>query len=117
MSKYIDIVKIMKEKKKFNIKIESNVSQWHMDGSLSSYSALITGECLVFDNGVCFHHNGNAKFIYFNEKESREDKAKKFTNRLCDTPVMAHLLQHHVEDVKVSIDRDVFWLSNRDWRG
>lgn len=115
MSKYIDIVRIIKDKKKFNIKIEASAMKSSPDGTEMD-SALVMGECLVFNNGVLVHHNNNAIFINLFSWESREDKAKKFTNNLCRTPMMAHLLQHHVENVKVSIDNDVFWLNKREWR-
>lgn len=104
MSKYIDIVGIVRDNDEFTLQVV--IYDKKKENEISRSPIL---NCESFSTGLLLVNGNHAEFFYY-EKESREMRAK----RLCKFL----RLNRSNESVLVKINNDYsFWLDDREWRG
>lgn len=107
MSKYIDIVGIVKENKEFTLEIALYDAK--REGELTRSNII---KCESFSNGLLLVDTKKDYAWFFNyKKESREMRAKRLSKFL-------RLDYLNNRSVLVKVDNDYsFWLDDREWRG
>ena len=108
MSKYIDIVKIMRENKKFSLKLDIMIEykeNYSWDRCVVNYLCSVENNTLFLDNGD--------RVITFDlyEKEGREKTAKRFHEMLFDGIKFSKKAKK--VNIKITINDYLFWLKDR----
>lgn len=108
MSKYIDIVKIMRENEKFSLKLDIMIEykeNYSLDRYVGNYLCEVGDNVLLLDNG------SSVLVFYLYEKEGREKVAKRFHERLFENIKFSKKAKK--VNIKITINDYSFWLKDR----
>lgn len=109
MSRYIDIVKIMRENKEFKLELEiKEYKKNKLKGEINcSY------DCVVYKNGISVVNKYNEINLFeVKEDESRSKSAKRFMEFM----YLYDMANKDTYKIKVTINDYSFFLNNRGWR-
>lgn len=115
MSKYIDIVKIMRDNKELNLILDIDIEYKKQ----YSWQHIVTKHICKMVDDELFLDNGNSIWTFeLNEKEGREKTARRFHNELFEHNRFIHINPRKVKNVviKVTINDYSFFLNKRGWR-
>lgn len=113
MSKYIDIVGIVRENDEFSltIDIEEKLPKWER-GDGEPFKSTTTYNCKVYRNGIGMVDKYNNLSIFHFFDYGREELAKLFM-RFLD---IYHITNKYWYEIKVTVNDYSFLLDKRGWR-